>query len=544
MKTTSYIPFVLPGLAVTDAAWSESELLLEVQSVEASARCPRCGEASQRFHSSYQRSVQDTPIGFTIVQLKILVRRFRCANGACVQKTFAEQFPDLVGRRRRRTKRLMSNLTHIGLALGGEAGVWLAEKLTMTASASTVLRQLHQLEVPPIEAPVVIGIDDWAFRKGRDYGTIIINHETGKPIDLLPERDCATVKQWLEQYPTIEIVTRDRSGEYRDAITQALPNATQIADRWHLVKNLREAVERYLSRRYKAIRKLFVAAATVDADEIEVANSTKRRRYEPGPARKELHAARTQKREALFAEVKQRYAAGAYTTDIARDLNISRALVSLWVNSDTLPPDSRGRFKRKCLIDDYVPYLNKRIAEGCRNQSQLWREICEQGFTGCRELIGKWMRQNGKQGAPHQQQSAPAKPKVVVPHPVELSWLLMRQDDKLDEEGKGLMNVLMQDASFADLRRLVHAFLHMVRNHFHTEWTDWLRAVEASAVKELRNFAIGLKRDAAAVYAAIEQGWSNGPTEGNVNRLKFLKRQMYGRASFKLLRIRVLLTDR
>ena len=141
----------------------------------------------------------------------------------------------------------------------------------MAASASTLLRLLHQIEVPAIEEPRVIGIDDWAFRKGRDYGTIIIDHETGKPIDLLPERDCETVKQWLQKHPTIEVVTRDRSGEYREAITQALPDAIQIADRWHLLLNLGEAIQRHISRRYKAVRQLLVASA--EAEDIEQADS-------------------------------------------------------------------------------------------------------------------------------------------------------------------------------------------------------------------------------------------------------------------------------
>jgi transposase len=211
-----------------------------------------------RQHSSYLRHVQDTPIGLFIVWLQLKVRRFRCDNPNCKRKTFAEQHLDLVDRRRRRTNRLLMQLVHIGLALGGAAGARLAGKLAMVASGSTLLRLLHHMETPPVEQPRVIGIDDWAFRKGRDYGTIIIDHETGRPIDLLPERDSKTVKQWLEKHPTVEIVTRDRSGEYREAITQALPDAVQIADRWHLLKNLGEAIQRHISRRYKAVRQLVV----------------------------------------------------------------------------------------------------------------------------------------------------------------------------------------------------------------------------------------------------------------------------------------------
>lgn len=544
MTITSFIPFVLPGLAVTEAVFKESELLISVESTEASAKCPKCDVTSSRQHSSYQRLVQDTPVGLTTVRLQVRARRFRCDNHDCAQKTFAEQYPQLVGRRRRRTNRLMSNLKHIGLALGGKAGSRLAGKLAMAASTSTVLRLLHDLDVPTVATSGIIGIDDWAFRKGRDYGTIIVDHESGKPVDLLPARDCETVKQWLEKQTAIEIVTRDRSGEYREAIDQALPEVMQIADRWHLLKNLREAVQRHLSRRYKTVRKLVVDSLASNTESIETNNIAKRRRYAPGPAREEIHAARTDTREALYAAVKEQYAQGAYTTDIAKGFNLSRQTVSRWINSESLVPDARGRFKRKCLIDDFESYLHQRISEGCTNQSQLWREICEQGFTGSRTLVGKWVRQNQHPMNESGHLSSAKKDKVTVPSPTELSWLLIRRDDELEEEAKSLVEALLQDAKLKEIRQLAQEFIHMVRNRLSGQWPLWLTSVQESAVKELKNFAIGLKRDAAAVYAAIEQPWSNGTTEGNVNRLKLLKRQMYGRASFDLLRLRVLLADR
>lgn len=498
---------------------------------------------SNQYHSSYQRHVQDTPIGRLIVKLQIKVRRFRCHNQNCGQQTFAEQHQDIVGRRRQRTHRLMSNLTQIGLALGGKAGAKLAGKLAMRASASTLLRLLHQLKVPVTGAPRIIGIDDWAFRKGRDYGTIIIDHESGKPLDLLPERDCETVKQWLAQHPTIEIVTRDRSGEYREAITQALPEAVQIADRWHLLKNLRQAAERHLSRHYQTVRQLVADAAEVDAEQVNLDLSTKRRRYAPGPSREALRRARTEKREALFAAVKERYRQGVYTTDIAREFNLSRKTVSKWVNCEILPPDTRGRFKQKCLIDDYIPYLRQRIESGCTNQSQLWREISDKGFSGSRTLVGKWIRQNYATKVKTTDKLPRPKAEVKVPCPRELAWLLIRHNDELDEDEKQLLKVLLQDDKLAELRQLARKFIAMVREGLTEDWSSWLESCCDSAVKELKNFAVALKRDAAAVYEAIDQSWSNGPVEGHVNRLKFLKRQMYGRASFDLLRLRVLLVD-
>jgi transposase len=485
--------------------------------------------------------MRDTPIGLKPVWLEIQVRRFRCHNEQCRQKTFAEQFPDLVGCRRRHTHRLMANLAQIGLATGGEAGVRLARKLAMHTSPATMIRLTRQLDAPVTKTPRIIGIDDWAFRKGRNYGTIIIDHELGKPIDLLPSSAGNDVKEWLEKHPSIEVVTRDRSGEYRDAITQALPDATQIADRWHLLKNMGETIERHISKRYKSLRESMANWAKEDAVDLDTENGEKRRRYTPGPERETIHTARTEARQALYDAVKARRAQGAYTTDIAREFNLSRTTVSRWVNSESLPPDNRGRFKRKCLIDDYETYLRDRLAEGCTNQSQMWREICKQGFTGNRELVSKWIRENGM--SPRANSTSPAiqKDTIALPRPRALTWLLIRRKDELDEDEQYLLKLLLRDTKIAEIRTLAHKFMHMIRNQADSEWDLWLEACCQSAVKELKNFAISLRRDGAAVYEAIRQPWSNGPTEGHVNRLKFLKRQMYGRANFDLLRLKVLL---
>jgi transposase len=281
--------------------------------------------------------------------------------------------------------------------------------------------------------------------------------------------------------------------------------------------------------------------AKEDAVDLDAENGEKRRRYAPGPERETIHTARTEARQAIYDAVKARRAQGAYTTDIAREFNLSRTTVSRWVNSESLPPDTRGRFQRKCLIDDYETYLRDRLAEDCTNQSQLWREICKQGFTGNRELVSKWIRENGMSPRAKSTNPDSEKDTIAVPRPKALTWLLIRRKDELDEDEQYLLRLLLQDTKVAELRQFAHKFMHMIRNQSANEWNSWLKTCRKSAVKELRNFAISLKRDEAAVYEAIRQPWSNGATEGHVNRLKFLKRQMYGRANFDLLRLKVLL---
>jgi transposase len=530
------IPFDVPGFTISQIKPSASHLSLGLKPMQQEASCPVCGHHSRRQHSGYTRRVQDVPMGTRMVELHIEVRRFRCLNPICPRTTFAEQHPALMLRRARRTNRLNTHLTQVGLALGGEEGAWLAKQLLMPTSGDTLLRLLRQVAVPAIEPPRVIGIDDWAFRKGRTYGTLIVDLERQRPIDLLPTRDSAAVKEWLLRYPTVEIITRDRSGEYREAATAGAPQAIQVADRWHLLHNLREAVERHVTRRYRSLRQTLVSpSADNAANTSHHVPADKRRRYAPESGRVEQQAARQAQREELYRTMKEMQAKGVYATEIAKALNLCRQTVSRWLETDHLPPDSRGRFKQVCLIDAFVPYLKRRLAEGCTNKSKLWREVKAQGFTGDRTLVGKWVRQNAEGIATKRDQSD-----VSMPLPKQLVWSLLQNEEQWTAEERQLWQWLRQDSALAEVRRFATDFVAMVCQRQAECWPAWLEAAVACSVKEVRNFALNLKQDEAAVQQALKQSWSNGPVEGHVNRLKLVKRKMYGRANFDLLRLRVL----
>lgn len=468
------------------------------------------------------------------MEIYLKIRRFRCGNRACIQRTFAEQHSDVVSRRSRRTNRLVENLTQIGVALGGQGGARLAEKLQMPVSGSTILRLLRKMTLPSFAPPRIIGIDDWAFCKGKSYGTIIVDLESRQPIDLLPSRESKAVKAWLTQHPHIELVTRDRFGDYKNAITEAAPQAIQVVDRWHLIHNLFEAMVRYLSRRYKAICQL---ALLITHDEVPV-SLVKNRRYDPGPERLALQAAREHEREERFNAVKACYAQGAYITDIAKEFNLSRPTIMRWLDCDSYPGDARGRFKRVCIIDKYVPYLEKRLAQGCRNQSQLWREIQKQGFSGTRSLVSRWIRQQGH--SVRQKQQVTKAQRASMPRPIQLASVLLRHDEDYSDKQKEIWGRLQQDNELVQWRELACQFLTMLRQQEGEKWPGWVKRCLAFSAKELRNLVLGFMKDEAAVRQAIMQCWSNGQVEGHVNRLKYLKRQMYGRANFDLLRLRVL----
>ena len=252
MEETAFLP--LPeGMSIDQVHQSESQLTVVVISTSASAACPGCGSFSEHVHSRYQRTVKDLPCGGRCVVLRLCVRKFFCLTLTCPRKVFAERLPTLVQPWARITNRLVEALKAIGLAASAEVSERLAPQLGMVVKAPTLLCYLRRIP-PPSEVLVQkIGIDDFALKRGDCYGTILVNLETGKPLDLLPDRTSAAVFPWLVRHQGIDVVSRDRASGYADAIKRALPHATQIADRFHLCQNLREHLQTLLDRRHTCL---------------------------------------------------------------------------------------------------------------------------------------------------------------------------------------------------------------------------------------------------------------------------------------------------
>jgi hypothetical protein len=236
------------GLRLDDLVLTPSTAVALLASISPTAACPRCGTPSDRIHSRCRRTVADLPCQDRPVALRLVVRKFRCADAACPQRIFCERLPRLIAAHARSTARLTEAHRAIGFALGGEAGARLADRLDMPTSADTLLRRVKGAADGPAPPPRYVGVNDWAIRKGQRYGTILIDLERGRVIDILPGRDGEALKDWLKLHPGVEVITRDRWPAYAQAAAEAAPQARQVADRWHLLKNLREAVQRLLER--------------------------------------------------------------------------------------------------------------------------------------------------------------------------------------------------------------------------------------------------------------------------------------------------------
>ncbi|HZS91449.1 MAG TPA: ISL3 family transposase [Chloroflexota bacterium] len=536
---TPVLPFALPGCRIDAVRCAGTTLLVDAHTIQPSRPCPACGQASARVHSRYLRLVRDLPSAGQPVRLLLRVRRFFCGAPSCPKRTFAERLPDLVPYRARQTPRCTQALRAIGFAVGGEAGARLATRLGLRTSADTLLRLLRASPTPPAPPAIVIGLDDFALRKGRVYGTILVDLERRRPIDLLPERTADAVAARLRANPQITVVARDRSAEYARGVTAGAPQATQVADRFHLLYALREAVQRYVHQIRPDLRRLLSTVnASAPSEDRSQAPSTidapPSPHYDPGPARRRVQAAKHAERERRFRQVKEAQARGLNQRQIVRTTGLSLATVRLWLAADVLPAERRG-YRRAGKVDPYGPYLLRRLADGCTNQTLLWQEIGAQGFVGTRSLVSKWLRAHRSGWAP----AGATEPKL--PGAQHLAWLVLRaDDDRLAPGDRALWECLRQHEGLRWLQEMSARFVMMVRERDSDAFDRWLADCRTGPVPELRHFAAGLEKDGAAVRAALTLPYSNGPTEGHINKLKLIKRGAFGRMKLDLLRQRVL----
>jgi len=529
---------LLPHLAgvITEAAEMTDGLLC----ISARARadhgvCPRCGQPSSRVHSAYGRRLADAPVGGRRVLVRLAVRRFFCGNPDCPAVTFAEQVEGLTTRRARRTPPLGRMLTAVALALAGRAGARLAPGLDLTAGRSSMLRLVMALPDPQAGTVKVLGVDDFAFRRGRDYGTILVNAETGEPVDLLRDREAGTLAEWLKEHPGTEVICRDRAGAYADGARQGAPAAVQVADRWHIYHNLSEHVEKAVARHRGCLAEPVPEPGPQEAGE-----------QAPVP---DLHqaaaeaASRRAQESALAVRTRQRYeqvqalrAQGQGIKPIMRQTGLAKETVRRFYRAATAEELlAKVRDGRPSLLDDHKPYLHQRWNEGCTNVLQLHAELRGRGYRGSYGTVRLYLQPFRGAGAAPPAVPGPPKARDLA------SWILKHPDNLDDDEKAKLAQARVRCPHLDALAGHVTEFAKILTGLHGDRLDDWITAVQADDQPDLHSFAYGLKRDHDAVVNGLTMPWSSGVVEGNVNRLKMIKRQMYGRATFGLLRKRVLL---
>ena len=472
------------------------------------------------------------------VRLRLTVRRFFCDNEDCPRCTFSESFHGIAERYARKTGRLTEALCEIGFVCGGEAGSRLAAALGMIVSGDTLLDLIRRCPVPALPELLVLGVDDWAWRRGLRYGTILCDLLGHQPVDLLVDRSAESLSAWLRERPGVQTISRDRAGCYADGCAKGAPQAVQVADRFHLLANARDALVRVLERHERDIRE--VVREVVLAPGLPAMEGSEEAAGSPAVAEAPLKAntAARDRRLARYRQVIDLHEQGISLREIGQRLHLDRGTVARFVRAGQFPerasrPYEHGTYR-------FEAYLRQRWKEGCHNAGQLCRELRTQGYRGStrtvRRCIAPW-RAEAKRGQTPERRKAVARPSAR-----RIAWLLLRAPTERNDDEARLAEALCERCP--EIRRAAHLawdFREMVCERRPADLDDWLsRAAATETPRELRRFAAGLLQDEGAVRAALSLPWSNGQLEGQVNRLKLIKRMMYGRGGFELLRRRVL----
>ena len=537
---------------------------LALTTTQREARCPMCGQPSHAVHSRYRRTVADFAWAHVPVRLSIHTRRFFCRNATCDRTIFTERLPVLVQPSARRSQRLAAEQRQLALDLGGEVGARTATRQGMPVSSRTLLRLVKRAPRVIHPTPRILGVDDFAFRKGHTYGTLLVDLERRQPVDMLPDRSAESLIAWLEAHPGVEIITRDRGLEYTEGATRGAPHARQVADRFHLLQNLREMAQRILERHQRVLQQvarltpepstplLLTPLPSPDQATLALPEAIPEAMPEARTSSERERQRRRSLRQDRYHTIHTLKTQGCGIRAIARQLHLSRPTVRRMLGATSFP--ERGtRRPRPSKLDAYQAHLCEQLQLRNDNALALWRDLRDQhGYTGSRALVSRWVARHRYLCPPSASESASRRgrpPATVAPRPPakriisarQAAWLLLQPPaDPATDDSRLVSQLCCACADIQVAYPLVQEFRRIVRERHPDAFDGWLQRASGSGVAELRSFSAGLRRDHDAVYAALTMPFSNAQVEGQINRLKCIKRNGYGRAKFELLRQRVL----
>ncbi|HVB42945.1 MAG TPA: ISL3 family transposase [Streptosporangiaceae bacterium] len=537
----------LAGLRVHRVEDTGNAVVISSSCTASSECCPACGSASARVHGGYSRTVADGAAGGRPVLIIVRVLRFLCVNPSCPKVTFAVQADGLTSRYCRRSVPLTRMLTGLGLELAGRAGARLAGTLGIAVHSSTILRLLAGLpdrEAGP--APEILGIDDFALRKGHVYGTVLVSMETGDVVDLLPDRLAATVETWLKAHPGATVICRDRAGAYAGGARAGAPGAIQVADRWHLWHNLAEYAEKTAGRHRGCL--LAAGHGTQAGDDQEGKEEGEASSREPCPepedqappdgfldacGRERRLVTRTRER---YADIRARLDESQSLSAISRATGLDRKTVQRFARAQGIDELLVRAVTREAKTGEFKPYLCQRWNDGVRDASVLHAELRQRGRAGSVQTVRRYL-------APFRKTDAAPEPPPPAPKTRQITRLLLTRPDHLQPDKQAqLAGIRAQCPHLNSLAGHITAFAEMMADLTGSTGLDTsLAAVEADDQPGLRSFATGIRNDKEAVLNGLTLPYNSGRVEGTVNKIKMIKRQMYGRAGFSLLRKRVIL---
>jgi transposase len=497
----------LSSLVIDDVTDLDGVIVVRARTAGGPTLCPRCRGRTGQVHGYHERTVADVPADGRPVVVRVRVRRMRCPVPGCPVQTFREQIPGVLDRYQRRTTRLAGQAGEVARRLAGRAGAGLLAALGVPLSRHTALRLLLRLALPEVAVPRVLGVDDFALRRGQVYATILIDAETGQRVDVLASRKADVLEAWLRGHPGVQVVCRDGSGAYGEAVRRALPGAVQAGDRWHLWHSLAEAVLKEVA----AHSSCWAAAGP--------------------PLNYGKQAATTAER---WHQVHDLTDKGTGLLECSRRLGLSLNTVKRYARAAEPERMIRAPRYRATMVDPYRDHLRaRRAADPAVPVHQLLAEIREQGYPGSMNLLYRYITQG--------------RVEADRPHlsPRRVTRLLLTRPGVLSDSQQTLLARLTAACpEMTSLAALIHSFAALLRPDpaNQARLKDWAETARASDLPHVHAFTRGLDLDKQAVIAAVTLPFHNGRTEGVNTKTKMIKRQMYGRAGFTLLRHRILLS--
>jgi transposase len=536
-----------PDLLLEEITCEGQILFVTVRREARMGTCPDCAQESRRIHSRYTRTLADVSLMDYAVRLRVQVRRFFCSNAACARTTFAERFADLVVPYARRTTRQASRLRAIAKELGGRPAARESENVLMAVSRHTMLRLLRRAPIPAAPTPRILGVDDWSLRKGQTYGTLLVDLQRHRIIDVLPDREAETLQAWLAAHPGVEVISRDRAGAYAYGARKGAPQAQQVADRFHLLLNLHEALKRLFERKQEALQEEAAQLHGFPKPSTSSDGPSEGLALNPTPLTPTAigKQARRARRLNRYEEVMQLHEQGASQVTIAALMGLHRDTVRRYLTASSFPESMRPG--KRSRLDPYKKYLQQRWETGEHNVKHLLVELGERGYRQGETIVYDYLRTLRK--PPEGMDTSEVQKKTAVHSAAqralsarEAAWLFVCNPQKLRiSQAIRLDHLRVTNEDLGLAYQLAQDFRVLVTKRQTPVLGRWLEEAKASGIKELQSLATGIYRDFDAVRAALVTEYSNGQTEGKVNKLKCIKRQMYGRANFDLLRKRMLL---
>jgi len=515
----------------------DNKKFIIAESVKKYCKCPSCGTVSDKIHSKYTRKIFNGSLEGYSQEIILIVRKFKCKEISCNQKIFTERF-SFINPYARLPNNIIEIIKILGLSTSLEKVSSIVYKFGINISHDTILRALRKLPKDLIKvdkAVTNIGVDDFAFKKGKHYCTLICDLDKRKVLEILPSRNKEDLLEWLKKYPQIKLVSKDVSITYASAVKEALPKAKQISDKFHLIKNLLDSITQYVKRKYP--RKLVISNNSRNTCKKDLNNQNNEIVINNNNVKDKIREEKISAKWNLMIEIKGKHKSGISIRQLAKYYSMSRTTITKYIKAEEPVYWPIGK-RRGSKLDSYKELIMELLDKDSTHE-EILNILKEQGYNGSRSLISSYISKNRlKKSIAYDKNSIEGKNKDISIHTV--AKLICKNNTNLTKDEFNILDKLKENYhELIDLKKLIDNFKDMFSENKLPLEKRMLRAREFN-IPELNSFVNGIKRDIDSVKNIFTSSYSIGLLEGMVNKVKEIKRISNGRCKFDLFRIKIL----